>query len=108
LTDTREHHHEGETKTSLYCHECGKNFIALLDYSINGNHVIECAHCGHSHCRVITDGAVTGDRWDSRHGSDKDRDGIKARRVWKHNALPMQTTSASEFIRKRWLERYHT
>ena len=97
-----------ETKTVMDCHECSKQFVALLDYSVNGNHIIECAHCGHEHCRVITNGKITGERWSSRHGSDKSRDGIKARRVWKHTVLQAQTTSASEFIRQRWLERYHS
>ncbi len=96
-----------ETTTVMDCHECHKQFVALLDYSVNGNHVIECAHCGHEHCRVIENGKITEDRWSSRYGSDKDRDGIKARRVWKSNVLPAQTSSASEFIRQRWLERYH-
>lgn len=97
--------HEGEVKTVMDCHECHKQFVALLDYSLTGNHIVQCAHCGHEHCRVITNGTITGERWDSRHGSDKDKCGIKARRVWKHDVLPMQATSASEFIRQRWLEK---
>jgi len=40
-----------------------------LDFEIDGNHVLECPECGHEHCRVITDGKITGDRWDSRNGS---------------------------------------
>lgn len=102
---TEELKYDKPTKTVLDCHECSKQFVALLDYSITGNHIIECANCGHEHCRVITDGKVTGDRWSSRHGSDKDRDGIKARRVWKHDVLPAKTTAVSEFIRQRWLEK---
>lgn len=96
-----------DTKTVMDCHECHKQFVALLDYSVNGNHIIECAHCGHEHCRVIENGKITEERWSSRYGSDKSRDGIRARRVWKSSVLPAQTTSASEFIRQRWLERYH-
>lgn len=98
--------HNKETKTVMHCHECSKQFVALLDYGVAGNHIIECAHCGHEHCRVIEHGRITEERWSSRHGSDKDRDGIKVRRVWKHDVLPAQTSSASEFIRQRWLERY--
>lgn len=96
-----------ETRTVMNCTECGKQFVALLDYALNGNHIVECPHCGHEHCRVIVNGKITEDRWSSRYGTDKDRDGIKARRVWKHDVLPMQATSASEFIRQRWLDRYH-
>lgn len=97
--------HDKETKTVLDCHECHKQFVALLDYSITGNHVIECAHCGHEHCRVIENGRITEERWSSRHGSDKDRDAIRPRRVWKADALAARTSSASEFIRQKWLER---
>lgn len=97
---------EGETKTICDCTNCHKQFVALLDYSITGNHIIECPHCGHEHCRVIKDGKITDERWDSRYGDDKTRDGIKARRVWKSNVLSAQTTSASEFIRQKWIERF--
>lgn len=93
------------TRTDLSCHECSKGFTAVLDYTVNGNHIIECPHCGHEHCRVIEGGRITEDRWSTRYGSDKTRDGIKARRVWKSNVLPAVTSSASEFIRQRWLER---
>lgn len=97
--------HDKETKTVLDCHECSKQFVALLDYTVNGNHVIECAHCGHEHCRVIENGTITGERWSSRHGDDRTRDAHRPRRVWKADALPARTSSAAEFIRQRWLER---
>lgn len=99
--------HEGEVRTVLDCHDCSKDFIALLDYSVIGNHVIECPHCGHSHCRVIENGKVTGDRWDSRYGNDKTRDATKPRRVWKSNVLAAETSSASEFIRGRWMDKLY-
>lgn len=54
--------------TKLYCHDCGNNFAASFDFSINGNHVVKCPHCEHEHCRVIVDGVVAGDRWDTRNG----------------------------------------
>lgn len=98
--------HEGETRTDMHCHECSKTFVALLDYSIAGNHVVECPHCGHEHCRVIENGKITEERWSSRHGTDKNRDAIRARRVWKADVLQVTTTSTSEFIRQRWMERY--
>lgn len=97
--------HEGEVRTTLDCHDCSKQFIALLDYDINGNHVMQCPHCGHEHCRVIENGRVTGDRWDSRYGNDRTRDSKRPRRMWKHNVLQAQTNSTSEFIRNRWLDR---
>lgn len=102
---TLELQHNEEIKTPLYCHECSKNFVALLDFTLEGNHVVECPHCGHEHCRVITNGKVTGDRWSSRYGSDKTRDAHRPRRVWKSNSLPMRTTAASNFLHDRWLEK---
>lgn len=97
--------HDREVKTDLHCHECKKDFVALIDYRLTGNHVIECPHCGHEHCRVIEKGKITEDRWSSRYGSDKQLDGHKARRVWKDSVLPMQTSSASSFIREMWLRK---
>lgn len=99
--------HEGESRTVFDCTECHKQIVALLDYGLDGNHIVECPHCGHEHCRVIEKGKITEERWSSRYGADKERDGIRARRVWKHNVLPMEASSASEFIRARWLARYH-
>jgi len=53
--------------TEFYCHECDGYVKVELDYALNGNHVVECPNCGHEHCRVIQDGKITGDRWDSRN-----------------------------------------
>lgn len=107
MSEVPEEKQEGETRTDMTCTECGKLFIALIDFSLNGNHIIECPHCGHEHCRVVTDGRITEDRWASRYGSDNSRDGIRARRVWKHSVLKMEASSASEFIRQKWLNRYY-
>jgi DNA-directed RNA polymerase subunit RPC12/RpoP len=95
--------HDREHRTDLHCHDCNRTFVALLDYRITGNHVIECPHCGHEHCRVITGGAITGERWDSRYGNDKTRDAIRPRRLWKDGVLQAKTSSAAEFIRSKWL-----
>jgi len=96
--------HEGPTKTDMYCHNCNNNFIAELDYRINGNHVIECPHCYHEHCRVIEDGIVTGERFDSKSGGKID---VTRRRIWKSKdtVLQVQTSSAAQFIRQSWLNR---
>ena len=53
--------------TEFYCHYCGGWIRKALDYSLNGNHVIECPKCKHEHCRVIVNGEITGDRWQSRN-----------------------------------------
>ncbi len=97
-----QHQHEGLVRTDIHCHNCSKGFIAELDYSINGEHVAECAYCGHHHYRTIKDGRITEQRW----GSDnrpQNSDIIKCRNVWKHDVLAMKTTTASAFIRNRWL-----
>jgi len=86
-------------RTDMNCTNCSKNFIAELDHSVDGNHIVECPYCGHEHCRVIEDGKITGDRWSTRHQkADTDK-----KRVWKHNVLPMKTSTASSFIREKWL-----
>jgi hypothetical protein len=54
-------------KQELHCHECDKYVQFDLDLSINGNHVLNCPNCGHEHCRVVEDGVITDDRWDSRN-----------------------------------------
>jgi DNA-directed RNA polymerase subunit RPC12/RpoP len=87
-------------KTSMHCHQCSKGFIAEIDYRIEGDHVVECPHCGHPHCRTIKGGKVTQARWDSpSHPAN-----VEKRRTWKHDVLQMKTSSASDFIRDRWLE----
>lgn len=91
---------EGVTNTPLHCHNCDKNFVARIDYRIDGNHEIACPHCEHIHFRVITKGRVTDDRFSSDY---RNQDTIKPLRLWKHDALPIETSSASHFIRDLWL-----
>ena len=94
--------HDGPVRTDLDCHACGKVFVAELDYSLSGNHRIECPVCRHVHFRVITNGKVTGDRHDSDYGGRKDHLPL---RVWSDSVLPARTSMASEFLRQKWLER---
>lgn len=56
-------------RQEIHCHECGRYVRFELDMSMNGNHVLNCPNCGHEHCRVVKDGRITGERWDSRNGS---------------------------------------
>ena len=85
----------------MHCHDCGKNFVAQLDHRIEGNHVVLCPHCGHEHCRVITGGAITGERWDTRYG----RTEVSGRCVWAIEGHPIVTSTAAMFLRDRWLNR---
>lgn len=94
---------EGEVRTDMNCTHCSKNFVALLDFRLEGNWTIECAHCGHQHLRVIRGGLVSEDRWGSANGDQLDS--YRPRRVWKSNVLPARTSSASELMRERWLQK---
>jgi hypothetical protein len=53
--------------TEFYCHWCNGYIRIALDFEFDGNHVIICPKCKHEHCRVIKDGKVTSDRWQSRN-----------------------------------------
>lgn len=94
---------EGEQRTDMHCTECSKGFVALLNYDIDGNHIVECPWCGHEHCRVIKDGRVTEERWSSR--TQRPDTVVDKRNVWKSNVLPARTTSASQFLSELWLRR---
>lgn len=52
----------------IYCHNCNGYVRFKIDMSLDGNHVLNCPKCGHEHCRVVRNGIITGDRWDSRNG----------------------------------------
>lgn len=88
-------------RTDLQCTHCSKKFIATLDHGLEGNHVVECPYCGHEHCRVIKDGKVTSDRWESR----LQRIDVAKRCVWKADSQPIVTSTAASFIRDLWLNR---
>lgn len=91
----------GPVRTDMHCHQCDGNFVAELDFSINGNHVVECPRCGHEHCRVIKDGLITSERFDGR----AQRIDVEKRCVWKSDVLQMKTSTTAAFIRDLWLNR---
>ena len=97
---------EGYIKTDLYCHSCSEkglpsNFIAEINHDLEGNHAIECPRCGHKHFRVIKQGRVTSERYDS----DLTTHVVERRNMWKSATVPITTGVASSFIRDRWLNR---
>lgn len=53
--------------TEIHCHECNGYIKFALDKGKDGEHVLICPKCGHEHCRIIKNGIVTGDRWESRN-----------------------------------------
>lgn len=88
-------------RTDMNCTNCSKNFIAQLDFKMDGNHVVECPYCGHEHCRVIESGKVTGERWETR----MQRVDVDKRCVWKSDSQPIVTSTAAAFMRDAWLNR---
>jgi hypothetical protein len=56
-------------KQELYCHACGNYVQFPIDLSMDGNYVLNCPNCGHEHCRVVKNGMITGERFDSRNGN---------------------------------------
>ena len=54
-------------RTQLHCHNCNGHFTVDFDDDKNGRHVVNCPNCNHEHCRIIVDGVVTEERWDSRN-----------------------------------------
>lgn len=55
-------------RQELYCHECGRYVQFDVDVELDGKHVLTCPVCRHEHCRVVRNGQVTDERWDSRNG----------------------------------------
>lgn len=92
---------ENPVRTDLNCTECHKNFVAQLDFAVDGNHIVECPYCGHEHCRVIKNGVVTGERWETR----MQRVDVAKRCVWKSDSQPIFTSTAAAFIRDAWLNK---
>jgi DNA-directed RNA polymerase subunit RPC12/RpoP len=86
-------------RTDIHCHECDKTFVAELDCRLDGNHEIECPYCAHTHYRVVEDGKVTDIRCNPKLRAHK----VPSRSMWKTSVLPIQTTTAAEFIRRQWL-----
>lgn len=97
-----QHTFQGEVRTDMHCHNCSKSFLALLDYDVDGNHIFECPYCEHEHCRVIKNGKITEDRWDSRNTNPTP---ITPRRIWKSQSQNITTSATSHFLRDKWLNR---
>lgn len=93
-------YNEGVVRTDLDCTDCSKIFVAKLNFDLNGNHVIRCPHCGHKHYRTIKNGVVTGDRYDSQAGPNQE---VPTERQWSSRTKNIQTTTASEHIRSKWI-----
>jgi DNA-directed RNA polymerase subunit RPC12/RpoP len=93
---------EGVQRTDVDCTSCGKVFIAKIDHDLDGNHKILCPYCGHEHWRTIRKGVVTGDRWGSQHGPNRD---VPTERRWSSRSIGAETNTAAEFIRQKFIGR---
>lgn len=78
-------------KQELHCHNCNRYVQFTIDLELNGNHVLNCPNCGHEHCRVVKDGIITADRWDSRNGRDSSSVGSQ------HYVTGTTTTATSTY-----------
>ena len=94
------YYREGVQRTDCDCTSCGKLFVAKLNHELDGNHKILCPYCGHEHWRVIKKGCVTGDRWGTQNGPNRD---APTERMWSDRTQGISTTSAAEHIRQQWL-----
>lgn len=97
---TDQYKNSGTVRTELYCHACDKDFLANINFDIDGQHILKCPHCGHQHCRVIEGGFVTGDRWDSRNDVVDEPPTEKG--SWKGDN-GMRTNTVSSFLRDAWV-----
>lgn len=92
-------HGKGIIRTDEICTSCKKMFIMKVDFNVNGNHTMVCPHCGHQHCRVIKDGKVTGDRWDS----SMEHVEVSKDSMWSDRTVGAKTSAVFQHLRERWL-----
>ena len=92
----------GLQRTEIHCHNCSKNFVAELDFDVNGNHEIVCPVCDHIHYRTIKNGLITGDRYSS---SAEQTVRVEGRSVWQSSVIKAKTSTVAHFLRERWLNR---
>lgn len=96
----------GIVRTDMECHSCREQglkdrFLARINFNIDGNHEIECPRCGHIHYRVVQNGRVTEERYNSSYATHK----VERRDVWKSETVPIVSSTTAAFIRDRWLSR---
>jgi len=56
-------------RQEIWCHNCNHYVQFDIDMELDGNHVLLCPNCQHEHCRVVKNGVITDDRWDSRNAT---------------------------------------
>lgn len=100
----------GMQRTEMHCHSCSGNFVAELDFDLNGDHEIHCPRCGHIHYRTIKDGKIT----EARYSSDSTVSTVDGRSTWCSGEVRKRDSgriecakisTVSQFLRERWLNR---
>lgn len=98
---------KGLVRTDMDCHGCRElglppHFIASIQHDLDGNHEIICPRCGHVHYRVVVNGIVTEERYNSGYPVYKSETMLN---MWKAEDKPIVTSTAGAFIRDLWLNR---
>lgn len=88
-------------RQELHCHNCDKYVQFDIDLSLNGNHILNCPNCGHEHCRVVKNGIITDDRWDSRNSADGYMHQVQN---ITYTSASYSTSSTSYFMYSSWLQ----
>lgn len=100
----------GVQRTDCHCHNCNGNFVAELDFDLNGDHEIHCPRCAHIHYRTIKDGKVT----EARYSSDNVVARVDGRSTWVAGVVKKgesgkiegaKVSTVALFLRERWLNR---
>jgi hypothetical protein len=91
-------------RQEIHCHNCGMYVRFDIDMSLDGNHVLECPVCGHEHCRVVKNGVVTEDRWDSRNGQRYRLFVVSSSStsIWSR-AITSTSSTSNYFVYQSWL-----
>lgn len=92
----------GMIRGTAHCTNCGKDFITQLDGRLDGAHRVACPHCRHFHYRIVRNGLVTEERHTKKDG-ELEFD-VPGRHVWKSAVVPIESSSASAFLRDRWFK----
>lgn len=88
-------------RQELWCHEC-HNYVQFdLDFSLDGNHILNCPRCGHAHCRVVRGGKITDIRWATGNGSTYTCTASSV--TWSATSTYATSSSTDPFLYSSWM-----
>lgn len=90
-------------RQELHCHDCDRYVQFDIDVELNGNHVLNCPNCGHEHCRVVNDGIISDQRWDSRNGNIVPTYYVSGSATYTTTSIDTMSTGSSSFTNDMWL-----